>query len=290
MLVAGANLALDRVARTDTLRPGEVQHFRSVEARPGGKGVNVCRAARILGQPATLFVLAPGETGRAVVKLLRAEGIALHALDCPGEVRVASIILEDSGRVTVLNEPGPPLDAATWRSFESAVASALEPEQVFVLTGSLPPGAPLDAYVRLVERARGRAKTVIVDSTGDLLAAALAARPDLVTPNLDEAASVVGRGLRPLEAARRLVELGARNAAVTAGEHGVALAGEAGEAEIQAPRVVVVNPIGAGDCLVAAVALRLERGEPLRAALEYGVAVAAASVEHAIPGVLERLP
>ena len=47
VLVAAPNLALDRVVRLAELRPGEVQRFRQSQVRAGGKGVNVCRAARL---------------------------------------------------------------------------------------------------------------------------------------------------------------------------------------------------------------------------------------------------
>src|SRR5438093_11961140 len=62
VLVAAPNLALDRIVRLPELRPGEVQRFREADIRAGGKGVNVCRAARLLNAPAPLAALTPGRT------------------------------------------------------------------------------------------------------------------------------------------------------------------------------------------------------------------------------------
>ena len=56
--------------------------------------------------------------------------------------------------MTVLNEPGPPLAPGDWERYEAAVAQALAGERVLACSGSLPPGAPEDAYARLW-RSRG---------------------------------------------------------------------------------------------------------------------------------------
>ena len=65
MLVAGPNLTIDRTAVLGELRPGEVLRFDRVVVTPGGKGLNVARAALALGHSALLVSLLPGHTGRA---------------------------------------------------------------------------------------------------------------------------------------------------------------------------------------------------------------------------------
>jgi 1-phosphofructokinase family hexose kinase len=294
VLVAAPNLALDRIARLSELRAGEVLRFREARVTAGGKGVNVCRAARLLGRPALLVGLLPGRTGRAVAELLREEGLELVGVECPGEVRAATIVIEDSGRVTVLNEPGPRVGEAQWKSYEAAVAGQ-QPDTVLVCSGSAPPDVPADAYARLVA-----GRTAIVDATGELLRAALKAQPEWVTPNVSEAeealsgktwhATAAGDDAqrRATEAAAELVRRGARNAAVTAGAVGVAVAGTEGEYFVRAPWVTARNPIGAGDCFTAALAAGLETDRQQLDAIRAAVAVAAASVEDETPGLFDR--
>ena len=65
MLVAGPNLTIDRTAALAELRPGEVLRFDRVVVTPGGKGLNVARAARALGHPALLVVAAARADRRA---------------------------------------------------------------------------------------------------------------------------------------------------------------------------------------------------------------------------------
>jgi 1-phosphofructokinase family hexose kinase len=251
VLVAGPNLTIDRTLTIEELRPGEVLRFESVAVTPGGKGVNVARAARALGVPALLVGFTPGRTGAAAAELLADEGIALRAVPAGGELRSTAVVFERSGRTTVMNEPGPPVGAADWRRYETAVREGLGDHGVLVCSGSLPPGAPDDAYARLARLAAEGGAVCMVDTSGAALAAALEAMPDVVLPNLAEAERLLrGRSDEAVEAgnpeemraragaaAVELVRRGARAAVVTAGAAGAASAvsGEASRPEDAAP-------------------------------------------------------
>jgi 1-phosphofructokinase family hexose kinase len=285
VLIAGPNLTIDRTSSIAELRPGEVLRVSDVEVTPGGKGLNVARAARALGAAATLVAFVPGETGRAAASLILDEGVALEAVPVGGEIRSTSVILEP-GRATVINEPGPALASGDWEALEAAVSRAMSDHRVLVCSGSLPPGSPDDGYARL---ARGR--FAVVDAGGPVLGAALEAGPAVVTPNLAEAegllhdradesveASPDARG-HAEAAALALVDAGARAAVVTAAAAGAAVCADGAVTWLAAPRVTVVNPIGAGDVFAAALAAALAAGDDVVDAARRGVAAAAASVE-----------
>jgi 1-phosphofructokinase family hexose kinase len=303
VLIAGPNLTIDRTARLEELRPGEVQRFDEVVVTPGGKGVDVARTARALDHAALLVGFVPGVTGRAAAALIEREGVALRGVACGGEIRSTAIVLELGGRVTVLNEPGPELARGDWDALEAALAAELPRHGVLVCSGSVPPGSPRDAYARLTALARGAGRRCVVDAGGATLAAALAAGPDVVCPNVAEAELALaddGAPAEPVEAradarpralaaATALVERGARAALVTAAAAGAALARAAAQPVwVPAPAVATVrNPIGAGDALVGGLAAALERGATLDEAALHGVAAAAASVELPTAGDLD---
>jgi 1-phosphofructokinase family hexose kinase len=301
MLIAGPNLTIDRTAAIGQLRPGEVLRLEDVVVTPGGKGVNVARAALALGAPGVLVGLTPGRIGAAAAAMLADEGVDLAGIAVPGEIRSTTVVLERSGRVTVMNEPGPPLAPADWERYEAAVAERLAGHGVLACSGSLPPGAPADAYARLAGRAAAAGVTAIVDVTGAHLAAALAAGADVVTPNLAEAEGLLhGRADETVEAgdaaqvraraqaaAAELLARGARRAVVTAAEAGAAFADGTTTAWLAAPRVTVRNPVGAGDAFVGGLGVALERGRPFAEAVALGAAAAAASVETARAGTLD---
>jgi fructose-1-phosphate kinase PfkB-like protein len=223
--------------------------------------------------------------------------------------RVATVLVEDHGRVTVVNEPGPPVDAEAWTAFRALVADRAVTSDVLVCTGSLPPGAPDDGYGQLVAVGRGHGCTVVVDAARSALAGALAAGPDLVSPNLAEAEAVLAAGggaaeravaqaveqvddtaddvlARAAVAAEGLVAAGARRAAVTVGAAGVVLAVPTGRGAapveliaVAAPAVDVVSAVGAGDSFVAGVVHGRSLGEDWVDVVRRGVATASASCE-----------
>jgi 1-phosphofructokinase family hexose kinase len=299
LLIAGPNLTIDRTATIADLRPGAVLRLDAVAVTPGGKGLNVARAARALGVPAALVAFLPGHTGRAAAALIAEEGITLQGIPVRGEIRSTSVILEESGRATVINEPGPPLADGDWLSLEDVVETALPDHGVLVCSGSLPPGSPEDGYGLLARHARDAGRVAVVDAGGPGLAAALAAHADVVAPNLAEAEGVLhGRTDEAVEAAPdareradaaalALVRAGARAAVVTAAGAGASVAGSGTAVWLPAPRVRVRNPIGAGDVLTAALAAALEAGDEVETAARRGVAAAAASVESPRAGELD---
>jgi 1-phosphofructokinase len=294
VLIAGPNLTIDRTSRIPALRPGEVLRLQDVAVTPGGKGLNVARAARALGVPAALVAFVPGRTGHAAAELIGDEGVELRAVPVTGEIRSTSVILEP-GRATVLNEPGPPLADGDWAALEAAIGAAWGEHAVLVCSGSLPPASPTDGYGRLVALARSAGRVSLVDAGGVTLREALAAGPDVVTPNLAEAEGVEesvdalpDAPARAVAAGRELLRAGARAAVVTAAEAGAAVVAGDDAWWIAAPRVqAVANPIGAGDVLTAALAAGLEAGLDVVAAACRGVAAAAAGVQAALAGDLD---
>src|SRR5215218_575239 len=192
VLIAGPNLTIDRTATLPELRPGEVLRFERVVVTPGGKGLNVARAARALGVEALLVGFVPGETGRAGAGMIGREGVALRAVPCGGELRSTAIVMERGGRTTVLNEPGPRISADEWAAYEAAIADEIAGHGVLVCSGSVPPGSPVDAYARLTAVAAGAGRRCVVDAAGTTQARALAAHPDVVCPNVIEAEEALG--------------------------------------------------------------------------------------------------
>ncbi len=273
MLIAGPNLTIDRTSSLAELRPGEVLRLADVVVTPGGKGLNVARAALVLGAPATLVGFIPGHTGRAAAALIAEEGVTLHGVPVSGEIRSTSIVLEPD-RATVLNEPGPALAEGSWAALEAVISGALADHGVLVCSGSLPPGAPEDGYALLTALARGagrrsRGRRRRIGARRRAARFARRRRPEprggrggVVRPDRRGGGCRAGRPAA--RAPGRCASWSARGAqaavvtAAAAGRRG-GLARRAGLG-LDAPRVRVVNPIGAGDVFTAVLAAALERG------------------------------
>ncbi len=301
MLIATPNLCLDITVRLPELVPGSVVRSTDTVTTAGGKGVNAARAVLALGSSARLIGFLPDDDGDRLVRLLADDGTELHAVPVPGVLRVASVLLEDSGRVTVINGRGPEIDEERWDQYTENVARSLRPSDILLCCGSLPPGVPVDGYRELVDIAHAAGLPVMVDAAPAVLAATLASRPDLVSPNLSEAEAMllgtIGEQVqdeggdipqRASAAATALYAAGARRAVVTAGAAGAALCSAQGSWWLPAPAVRLVNPIGAGDCFAAGASLALLEGRSDVEVVRAGMAAGSASCETGTGGRLHR--
>ncbi|MET3808784.1 1-phosphofructokinase family hexose kinase [Nakamurella sp. UYEF19] len=310
MLIATPNLCLDITVRLPHLVPGAIARATATDTSAGGKGVNVARAATALGAGPLLTGFLPTGDGSRLEQLLHHESIAFRTVPVDGVLRVATILLEDDGRVTVINGRGAQIDSAQWANFLELIAGEAPTAQVLVCSGSLPPGLPTDAYRQLVEIGHRAGIPVIVDAAPQVLEQALAAGPDLVSPNLSEAEGLLlgrtdgyipRRSARPeqvdeqgediparaVRAAAALHAAGATRGVVTAGASGAALATRDGLWWLPAQPVQVVNPIGAGDCFAAGAALAMVSGANDVDIVRRGMATASASCETATAGRLD---
>jgi 6-phosphofructokinase 2 len=158
-----------------------------------------------------------------------------------------------------------------------------EPPDYIVASGSLPPGVPHDFYGRVAEVGRRMNSRVIVDTSGEPLAAAVEAELFLIKPNLRELRDLVGEELETEEAqeeaARSLIDKGKCQAVmVSLGAAGVLLVTREHMEHIRAPRVKIRSKVGAGDSMIAGATLALARGEEMVNAALYGVAAGSGAV------------
>jgi 1-phosphofructokinase family hexose kinase len=309
MLIVTPNPAVDHTVRVEALRPGEVIRTGPGVSVAGGKGGNVTRAARQLGTRASVLAFLPEVGAAHLQSLYAAEDFELIGVPVAGRVRTCTAMIEADGRVTLLNEPGAAVTEADWARLMAALRVRADGERLIICSGSLPPGAPLDGYARIVREGHVYGCEVIVDASGEALVHALRDGADLVCPNVSEAeaaiASVAGSGGgagsraepvyddgddvpdRAAAAAAGLLELGAGWAVVTAGAAGAAVAGPGHRAWLPSPAVTVRNPIGAGDSFLAGVATARLAGSGWPVAVRRGLASGSASVEQDGAGVVD---
>lgn len=125
-------------------------------------------------------------------------------------------------------------------------------------------------------------KTSADDADGDPLRIGIKARPSLIKPNDDELSHLVGRELASdaevAEAARQLVSGGVEEVVVSMGGRGAFFATKDKVILAKAPKVKVGSTIGAGDSVVAALALAEIRGMGLEDAARLAVATGSANV------------
>lgn len=286
IVCVSCNPALDRRLRVHSLVPGDVLRAQRSEALPGGKAAHVAMAASALGAHTKWIGFLGGAIGEEVAAGLQKLGIEVVAIHSERSTRVNLELIEDSGRITEVLEPGGDPGSASRAEMLRFCTQGLSDRwkgAVVAISGSLPPDIPVDFYASLIDAAHAAGSKVFLDTSGDALRVGLEAKPDFVKPNSKEAGTLLGRPLRGAEevlaAAHELIRRGARSAAVTMGAEGLVwLESENGPAwSARPPRLNPVSSVGCGDTTLAGFAVALLQGFITEKALRLAVACGAAN-------------
>jgi tagatose 6-phosphate kinase len=278
------NAAIDKTVAVDRLDTGAIHRPEVLATLPGGKAANVARAANRLGMSSSVVGVVGGYAGSWFEEALARRGIPARLVRVSGETRTCLSVLDRStGDLTEFYEPGVTLPLSAWPEVEGALGEALGTTArpaVVVLAGSLPPGAPLDAYARLTRVAGADGAEVVIDIAGEPLRLALPERPWLVKVNAPEAGETTGVATNELAgvviAARRLREEGAKQVLVTRGRHGAVFIGDESWLAGPPPEVGPYS-VGSGDALLAGCLVALGEGRSLPEALRFATAAGAAN-------------
>lgn len=276
--------SVDKTFAVDALVRGAIHRPRAFAQVPGGKGLNVARAVAALGADVRAVAPLGGHAGRWVAAALAAEGVPCTPVPVPGETR-ASLSVAADGELTEFYEATVALAPAAWGALIEATGAAAKGASWVIVSGSPPPGAGLEA---LIAAARGQAAEVALDAHGAALADGLAARPDLVKVNREEAAEVTGAVASPAEAATALRAITGGAVVVTDGTAGAALV-TAGVALTGKGDTVGAYPVGSGDACLAGLVTALDAGASWSDALRLGLGAAAANAERLGAGRLDQV-
>jgi 1-phosphofructokinase len=277
------NPAVDRTMHVPNFCAGRVNRASSARIDAGGKGINVSKTLKELGCDNIACGFIAGRYGRIIKEQLNAAGIKYDFVEVPGETRLNIKIISDDGTHTDINEPGFAVSEADFARLVERVAKNTHRDSIVVLSGSVPPNLPLSAYENLCAMIASKPGVrLIVDADGVHLRAALGSHPVFIKPNISELSSVLGHELTTVPeivtGARKLIELGAQNVAVSMAGDGAVFVSGTRAVLVKPPKVPVLGPVGAGDVMVAGIAQSLEDGNDFATLARYAAAAATASV------------
>lgn len=290
--VTGFNTSIDKLIELDALQPGAVQRARSVQSFPGGKGLHVAQTIAALGEPVRLVGLIDARNQAWFRSLLHQRGVEFVGVEIAAPIRTCLALRERDGRMTEVLESGPTVDALIRSELVETFRECAADAQLVVLSGSLPPGCGDDTYAQLVQITQRTGQRALVDTSGEALRQAIAARPFAIKPNRDEAAALAGYAIDDVDAAiRALQDFAARGVAmpvISLGAAGALALNEGIALQASVPSIAAVNAVGSGDCFIAGMAVAIARGEPLEAALRIGIACGAANAMSPETGFVQR--
>ena len=269
LICISANPAIDRRLRLESIAVGGVNRALSAEPFPGGKAAHVAMVAHALGAEVMWVGFLGGAAGEECETGLSALGVPLTIVRTRSETRANLEIIAGDGSITEILEPG---GSVTDGEVERLVASCRdifaesgEGTQV-AISGSLPPGAPVDLYGELIRIAHLYGCRTLLDTSGEPLRHGVAAGPELVKPNRDEAAWFAGRAvndsLAATDVAQKFFKANAQSVAISLGRDGMLWQSAADSVPLvsQLPPIADCSSVGCGDATLAGFAVAHERG------------------------------
>jgi 1-phosphofructokinase family hexose kinase len=289
------NAAIDKSLAVPNFRPG--RRHRTVEQRTaaGGKGVNIARTLKALGQPVIATGFAGGATGTHIVEQLTEDAILNDFVRIREDSRTNTSVLDPtSGEQTEINERGPSVSDSEVELFADKLLYLARGAAIVVFAGSLPPGVDTDIYATLIRDLARMEITTVVDADGEPLRQAVRAEPDVVSPNAREAEELIGHEFAGEDerslAIREIAAFGPREVIMTLPDGCLAQVLVDGRPRLKRARIEPREPIarrGSGDAFLAGYVASRYEGRASDQCLRFGVACGAESTARLGAGLID---
>lgn len=287
ILTAGLTPAWQQVLVFDRFRMGEVNRACEVQRCASGKVLNAGVAVHLQGCASLTLATAGGAVLKEMDDDLEQSGVPRRWIPTQAATRVCTTLLDRStGTITELVENGRPLEAEELQSFCQAFQEEVARADLALVMGSLPAGTPSSYYRDLLARATC---PTILDFRGEGLLSVLDLEPLVVKPNREELGNTLGyppaNNAELVEAMQSLNRRGAQWVIITHGTEAVWITSRDRVYRAYPLRVDhLVNPIGCGDVMAAAIARATVEGRELIESVRLGIAAAAANARNLLPG------
>lgn len=277
------NVAIDRTMIVPGYADGGVFRPQEEIVVAGGKGLNVVRAIKTLGQQSISTGFLAGHSGKYAEQLLQDEGLdAEWAWLETGETRTCFILVdENTQQTTVVNNRGPETTGLDWQHLQDTVLSLSSDHRYVCISGSLPVTDSLDVFVSLLQNLVRNGKQVWLDTSGAVLEAAIAVPSINLKINQEEAGELTGQQIETVadavEAANYLHKRVSGTIVITMGKNGAILLNSQKKIFAAAPSVEVVSAVGSGDSFFAGLLASLDEGMSCAVAMKRAIAAGAAN-------------
>ncbi|MCD7812913.1 MAG: 1-phosphofructokinase [Lachnospiraceae bacterium] len=278
------NPALDKTVEIPSLRVDTVNRIAKMRTDPGGKGINVSKVIQKLGGTSVATGVLGGHTGQSIQSSLAQMGLETDFTFVDGETRTNLKIIDPAEHTnTDINEPGVTVSEEVLNKMLNRLLERITPDTIVVISGSMPKGSPADTYFTWTKVLSQKGAKVFLDADGDLLKAGLHASPYLIKPNDRELSELMGASLSsPEELAKAAQDLmaqyGIQKIVVSMGGAGALYVTADETIYAEGLHVPVGSTVGAGDSVVAALAVAEERGLGLAETVCLSTATGAANV------------
>ena len=277
------NPAVDKTYYLDGLNIDCVNRAQKVKINAGGKGINFSAALSECRVPVCALGFL-GAGGGIIDSFLKSKGIETDFVRTKGEIRTNIKICDTKNNTyTDLNESGAPVYARDTELLLKKAEDAAKKGGIVYMGGSLPLGADVDTYAKIIRFCKTHGAISALDSSGAAFYAAIKEKPDIIKPNAAEAAELLGRDISSVSdaenAAKTLFDTGIKNVLLSLGSDGAVCAGESGVFRVYPLPVAVKSTVGAGDSFLAGFIYGIFKGASFEECIAFAASCSAAKIE-----------
>jgi tagatose 6-phosphate kinase len=282
ILCLNLNAAVDKTIVVSSFEINKIHRPESVIALAGGKGCNVARALKTLGEEPVVSGWVGGLAGQFIERELHQEGIQTDFVRTDFESRTCTSILDrENQTMTEIYERGEPVPAEKVEQLRDHIRTVIGKYEAVTLSGSLPPEAPPDFYADVIEIAKEAGVLAFLDTSGEALRRGVEAGPFFVKPNETEARSLLGvKSSDSLDFVQATVEISTRyktNVVLSLGANGAIAAKGHDVFIVKSPSVEAKSAVGSGDCMLAGLTYGVLHGFSFEETIAGGVAAGTAN-------------
>lgn len=278
------NPCIDKTLFFDKIPSGGVNISENVFVQAGGKGINVARILKSCGVEFKVFTMIAGETGEYFKRLLEEEGISAEYCTVSGMTRTYTTLADTENRQIAFKEKGPNLNESEVEKVTEAFSKFVTENEISLLclSDTIACCALTDFYAKAVEYAKSKGITVLLDADKEALRLALDKNPDIIKPNMDEYAEIIGKGVKEIDfaaAVEVLFEKGISNPIISLGEDGAMFFDGKKAVHGVAENVNYVNAVGCGDSFIGGLIYGIAKKFTQKERMRYALAAGAANCE-----------
>lgn len=283
IITLSLNPAVDKTLEIQDFKVNSVNRVSRARLDAGGKGINVSKMIARLGGRSTAIGVLAGSSGRYIKEQLDLLNIENDFIFVEGETRTNVKIVDSvNGLNTDINEGGPDISNNALDEVMEKALEAADENTILVLAGSVPANVSKETYKRMIAAAKSKGAKTILDADGELLRQGLEAGPYMIKPNINELGMLFNKDIsnsqEAIDLAKELFSYGVEIIVISLGSEGSVLMTKDKTLLVEGLKVEVISTVGAGDAMVATLALAIERQYSLEDAIVLATAASAASV------------
>lgn len=265
------NPVLDLSGITKEIIPNEKNYVINETRSAGGNGINVARIVHVLGEKVTVSGFLGGAIGQEVNQLLPGKSIIKNFISIAENTRINLTISNlKTHQQTRFSFPGPHISTKEKASLKKWV-KRIPASSVVVFGGSLPHQMSANDISQLIKILNQAGSICIVDMPAIIIKELLGSKPFMIKPNLSEFQSIVGKKVKSIKQIIPLAKKLTKKIPViciTSVENGALLVTQNNEWHGSTPKMKIKSSVGAGDSMVGAFAVQIEKLKTMQSLLE----------------------